>query len=298
MLISVIIITYNSSRFILQTLESVCRQSYFNIELIVSDDCSTDNTRTICREWLLEHQFRFKRAVVIKTPSNGGICKNYNFALQHAEGAWIKYIAGDDLLEENCIERFVANIQPNTFIYTCIAKHYYNESGIVELYSTRIPDKSAWKQARFMLKYLYGINGPTIFIERNHLELLGGFEEKYSMIEDWPIAIRFTTNGLRIGIIDEPLVQWRIYESSISHSNNAFAKSLQNAWKDYTMQYCLHYLLLFHKYHYWLNNWISTHNSKRMYLIIGYLLRLIDIVNIKRKIMPISQDPYRLINKK
>ena len=235
-----------------------------------------------------EHKNLFVKSEVIQTPKNGGICRNYNFALNHANGEWIKYIAGDDILEDNCIERFVANIKPNTFLYTCITKHLQNETGEVSLYNTRIPDASAWRQARFMLKYLYGINGPTIFVEREHLKDIGGFEEKNPMIEDWPIAIRFATKGMRIGIVNEPLVQWRIYGDSISHSNHAFAQSLHQAWYDYTMRYCWQYLLPFHHYHHWLNHWITKHPNN----IGGYFLRLFDIVNLKRKIHPIPMEPY------
>lgn len=288
MLVSVIVVTYNSSKYVLQTLKSIYKQTYVNIELIISDDCSTDDTLSICNQWVEKYKNRFINAKVIQTPQNCGICGNYNFALSHSNGEWIKYIAGDDILEDNCIERFVANIRPNTYLYTCTTKHLQNETGEVSLYNTRIPNASAWRQARFMLKYLFGINGPTVFVERNHLKFLGGFEEKYPMIEDWPIAIRYATEGLRIGIVNEPLVQWRIYGDSISHSNHAFAKSLHDAWYDYTMRYCWKYLLPFHHYHYWLNNWIVEHPNNKF----GYFLRLFDIVNIKRKFFPIPIEPY------
>lgn len=292
MLVSVIVITYNSSRYVLETLESIRRQTYNDIELIISDDCSKDDTLSICQAWVEKHSDRFVRASVIQTPTNGGICRNYNYALRHAQGEWIKYIAGDDILEDNCIECFVENIIPDTFLYTCTTKHFYNETGEISLYKTRVPDTTAWKQARFMLKYRYGINGPTIFIERNHLNQLGGFEEKYPMIEDWPIAIKFAINGWRIGIVNEPLVKWRIYGESISHSNHSFAKSLHDAWYSYTMRHCLRFMLPLHLYHYWLNNWLIIHNTKK-YRYLGYFLRCFDMVNTKRKILPIPKEPYK-----
>jgi alpha-1,3-rhamnosyltransferase len=52
-LVSVVIITYNSSKYVLETLESAKAQTYQNIELIVSDDCSTDDTVEKCREWII-----------------------------------------------------------------------------------------------------------------------------------------------------------------------------------------------------------------------------------------------------
>ena len=294
MLVSVVVVTYNSSRFVIETLDSVYRQSFQDIELIVSDDCSKDNTFTICENWIENHRDRFVKACIIKTPRNSGICANYNYALHHSSGEWIKYIAGDDILENNCIERFVENIKLDTFLYTCITKHLSNETGETSLYTTHLPDSTAWRQARYMLKYLRGINGPTLFIERKHLLEIGGFEEKYPMIEDWPIAIRFATKGWRIGIVDEPLVRWRIYGDSISHSNHSFSVSLQNAYYNYSVKYCIRYLFPFHGYHHWLNYWLSQHiNSSIFYKYSGYILRFVDLVNLKRKIFPISKEPYK-----
>ena len=51
-LVSVVVITYNSEKYILETLESIKTQSYKNLELIISDDCSKDDTVMICRDWL------------------------------------------------------------------------------------------------------------------------------------------------------------------------------------------------------------------------------------------------------
>ncbi len=53
-LVSIIVCTYNSSKYVLETLESAKEQTYQNVELIVSDDCSTDNTVELCRKWIAE----------------------------------------------------------------------------------------------------------------------------------------------------------------------------------------------------------------------------------------------------
>ena len=59
-LVSIIVITYNSSKYVLETLESAKAQTYQNIELIVTDDCSNDNTVEICRKWIEENKERFQ----------------------------------------------------------------------------------------------------------------------------------------------------------------------------------------------------------------------------------------------
>ena len=64
-LVSVIVITYNSSKFVLETLESIYNQTYSNIELIISDDCSSDETINICQNWLYKNKNRFKNIELI-----------------------------------------------------------------------------------------------------------------------------------------------------------------------------------------------------------------------------------------
>lgn len=55
-LVSVSVITYNSAKTVLETLESIKAQTYQNLELIVSDDCSTDNTVELCRNWIEQNK--------------------------------------------------------------------------------------------------------------------------------------------------------------------------------------------------------------------------------------------------
>src|SRR5574344_449604 len=143
MLVSIIVITYNSSRFVLETLESAYRQTYQDIELIVSDDCSTDDTYDICQHWVSIHKERFVRSICTQTPRNGGICWNYNHALKFVQGDWIKYIAGDDILKDNSIERYTSNIKKNVFFYTCITEHINQKGKTLNQYCTKLPDKSA-----------------------------------------------------------------------------------------------------------------------------------------------------------
>src|SRR5512133_427948 len=102
-LISIIVITYNSSKFVLDTLESAKAQTYENLELIISDDHSTDGTVDICNKWLEDNKNRFASTALLSVDTNTGIPANLNRAISISRGLWIKYIAGDDLLAENCI---------------------------------------------------------------------------------------------------------------------------------------------------------------------------------------------------
>jgi len=109
-LVTIIVVTYNSSRFVHETLASILTQTYSgHMEVLISDDHSTDDTPDICSQWIEANRQHFSRAEFIQPPKHAGICGNYNFALQHVKGEWIKYIAGDDILTPSCIERFMSH---------------------------------------------------------------------------------------------------------------------------------------------------------------------------------------------
>ena len=103
-LVSVAVITYNSSKYVLDTLESIKAQTYKNIELIISDDSSTDNTMQLCKDWCDQNKDRFVRIQVIEPEKNTGVAANCNRAEAACEGDWVKLIAGDDMLLPDCIE--------------------------------------------------------------------------------------------------------------------------------------------------------------------------------------------------
>ena len=89
-LVSVVVLTYNSSSFIEQTLNSVLKQNYERIELIVSDDGSKDITCRIVEEWIDIHSKSFERCALIKSYTNRGTCKNYNQGVFNSHGEYIK----------------------------------------------------------------------------------------------------------------------------------------------------------------------------------------------------------------
>ncbi len=290
MLVSIIVITYNSSRYVLETLESAYRQTYANIELIVSDDCSTDNTFTLCQEWVEAHKDRFVRTLCTQTPHNGGICWNYNHALQHAQGEWIKYIAGDDILLDNCIEGYLKHLTSHCMLYACAKWHAENCDRERTLHPVRLIAGDARTQTRFALRYIQTAEGSTLFFNRKKLTELGGFDIQYPMSEDWSVTMKFLTHGYAIGIINEPLVVWRIYPESVSHSgsntSSRFSIDINAAIRYYTLHYCWRYGLLLHQYHYFATYWIDDHYQRnKLYTTMGYVLRMLDIIHIRKKFL-------------
>ena len=98
-LVSVICLCYNHADYVTESLDSVLNQEYKNIEIIIIDDCSTDNSVPVIDEWLQ----KYPSILFIKNKTNLGNTKSFNKALEIAKGAYIIDFATDDILMPNCI---------------------------------------------------------------------------------------------------------------------------------------------------------------------------------------------------
>lgn len=226
-LVSIVVVTYNSSKYVLETLESAKVQTYQNIELIISDDCSTDNTVEICRNWIEENKDRFVRTELITIEKNTGISANVNRAIKAAKGEWIKGIAGDDILLPNCIELNMQEVNKNSEIKMLFSDMaYYNETFSEEnLMYVRdfiyhpITKRNITAQQQYKLfqgSECY-LSTPTLFIHRSVYENYGYYNEKYT-IEDWPFFLNVTKNGCKMYYLNKSTVCYRVRHHSVSHN--------------------------------------------------------------------------------
>ena len=124
-LVSVVVITFNSSSYVIDTLESIRNQSYCNIELILSVDGSYDDSIDKCEKWILKNKNRFVKTFIVASENNTGISYNCNRGLNAANGDWLKIIAGDDMLMPNCIEDYVNFINHNNEAKFIFSKYRY-----------------------------------------------------------------------------------------------------------------------------------------------------------------------------
>jgi hypothetical protein len=110
-LVSVICLSYNHASYVVEALESVLNQSYSNIELIIADDCSTDNSKAVIEDWLTKHP----NILFIPNEVNLGNTKTFNNAAKHAKGAYFIDLAADDILLPNCVELQIEAFQNSNY---------------------------------------------------------------------------------------------------------------------------------------------------------------------------------------
>lgn len=217
-LVSVAVITYNSSNTIVETLESIHNQTYLNIELIISDDCSTDNTVEICRQWVSTHQDRFCRVEIIESSVNTGISANCNRGEDACAGVWCKLLAGDDLLLPECIETYMQCVGdrddlPCVFSRVqCFNANNGKDVNDFTAFDYHFFSLTREDQLHHLIYECNCIPAATVFINLTLMRKLGiRNDERIPMLEDWPKWINILNAGYRLEFIDKQLVRYRIY---------------------------------------------------------------------------------------
>lgn len=222
-LVSIIVITYNSAEFLIECLDSVKNQSYSNIELIISDDCSSDSTLSLSQKWLALNNSRFVSARIIASKTNQGTSININNGFRAAKGEWIKSVAGDDLLLQNCIQDNITFVLKNNLIKVLQSKTHIIDANskvigsALELDSYFISrNASAADQHRLLLRK-YISNTTTIFINRDVIEKHGYHDESIILMEDYPLWLTLTKSGHKIYFLDRYTTKYRTNLNSVSY---------------------------------------------------------------------------------
>ena len=186
-LVSIITVTYNRGKLLGRCIQSVLNQTYTNIEHIVIDGGSTDETDEVAASFSSDKRFRF-----VKLNENRKVFYNYNYGAELAKGEYIAYLDSDDEYLAEKIEKQVALIQTLP-----------EEYGMVYCWMTYF-DSS--KNNAFMRVHGYELNGfvpidaaikpcvsgtPTLLIKKDAFWSVGGFDGEAEMTSDWEFCARF-----------------------------------------------------------------------------------------------------------
>lgn len=239
-LVSVIIVTYNSSRTITETLNSVQTQTYQNIELIVSDDSSTDNTIDVVNEWIECNSLRFVRCKLITSTVNTGVAPNINRGLRECNGEWVKILGGDDLFLPNAVEMVMNYATKDKDIIVSQYSTFVDNDGkkvmgevhplptTKEFYYEEDPERR-----KEIINYVFIDATIGYFIRKKLLDTVGGFDEEYNMLEDVPMYYKLTQLGYRFYLLEKKCFLYRINES-ITHPLN---KVYNTKYKDCSFRF-------------------------------------------------------------
>ncbi len=237
-LVSIVVITYHSEQYVIETLNSIKAQSYSNIELIISDDCSKDQTVSACEKWIASNSNRFVRATLVTSPQNQGIPKNCNQGLAKAKGDWVKLIAGDDTLEHDCIENFLDFVSTDESITFCFSnfntyRDYITPENLVDpdLENNRRAILFSEMDNEYQLKAIIRhviIHGPTTFYKRSAFVEHGGYNEAYRFVEDRPAYYDWLLAGNKFHYLQKKTVNYRLNTHSITNKKDEQNSEIRN----------------------------------------------------------------------
>ena len=231
-LVSVIISTYNSACFIAETLESVREQTWNEIELIITDDRSSDETLEICKRWLENNNDRFVKTQLITSRTNTGVSANANRGLKAAKGEWVKFLGADDTLLPGCLEANIEHLRKNPqikilFSNVCIYNDnflpinllYTTEDDSFDQKSIMHPSRSAYSQYKMLLISDRIHYAPSVFMHRDTLLSVGGFDEKVKLMEDYPLWLKLTREGHKLHFMNTITVNYRRHSRAVNNKN-------------------------------------------------------------------------------
>jgi len=222
--VSVLMTTYNSEKYVSETIKSVVNQTYKNWEFIIIDDASTDGTYDI----ITSASFSDDRIKIFRLDKNHGQSYALNFGLKKSSCDLIARIDNDDLMARDRIEKQVSymNRYPEvavvgTYVNYIDSQGRFLSRGKTDFTSTEeIADKIKNNE-------LVGFNHPTVMMRKEIILKLGGYRSEYWPADDIDLWNRILENGYRIEIIPEYLTDYRIHSGSVTiySVKNSFLKA-------------------------------------------------------------------------
>ena len=205
-LVSVITPTYNCSKYIDKTIESVQRQTYKNWEMIIVDDCSEDDTENIVDEYAKND----KRIKYYRLKENSGAAIARTKAMEIANGEYMAFLDSDDLWVSHKLEKQIEFMKNNNRYFTCTSYEQINEEG--KLIGKKIKTIIKTSYNRLLLDCPVG-NSTVMY----NVDKMGKFKvPDIRKRNDDALWLAMLKKEKYIWGIDEVLMQYRIRENSIS----------------------------------------------------------------------------------
>jgi glycosyltransferase involved in cell wall biosynthesis len=209
-LVSILVITYNQADIVAETIESCLGQTYLNIEIVVSDDGSSDATPEILRELCRSHPGKIR---LVLSSENRGITRNCNAGLAACTGEYVALMGGDDLLLPSKIASQVAAFKENPQLVLSYHPCLVMRAGLIQ---ETIGDKPKDVVSSFLdviANFGADIPGPAPMMRADAIPSTG-FDVAIGTASDWLFLIEVSLHG-EVGRINEPLAIYRQHSGNV-----------------------------------------------------------------------------------
>lgn len=218
-LVTVIALCYNHEKYVLECLDSIRRQTFTEYEMIVVDDCSSDNSREVIRNWIKKNEIK---CTFIENVQNLGICKTLNIALGSSSGEYICMIATDDVWHPNRIETQLAYMRglPKEVAVVFSDVDQIDESGqllpktFLEAQLAGVAPPSGRVLSSLLTKNF--VHPLASMIRRSAINHVGGYDEQ-QVVEDYDMWLRLAEK-FHFEFLPGRLASYRIVQSSMTRT--------------------------------------------------------------------------------
>lgn len=249
-MVSVIIPAYNCENFLSQAIDSVLQQTYENVELIVVDDGSRDNTATVAGKY--ENRLKYIHQ------QNGGVSKARNTGLRHATGEYVAFLDSDDVWDKMKLECQIHALEKNKDIDWIFCDFKYTKKGnvlpgriyesgfnifkeykykIIDFFDHKtyisVSEENVYVYWGNIYKYLFKGNfilPSSVLFRKKMVDEVGYLNEDYRVAEETEYFLRCSRNHIA-GFIHHPLLCYEIPESGNLSGKSNTEKLMKNALK-------------------------------------------------------------------
>jgi len=216
--ISLIIPTFNYSKFISETLESVFAQTVQPGEILIVDDGSTDDTESVVSS--------FGERVRYVRQDNAGVCAARNRGVAETTGDLVVFLDADDILEPTFLEKLLSRYgeDPEIGLVHTGVRLFDSETG--ETISEDLAGGENGVDINLLLWEVPHFPAPgIILVTREAFEAVGGFDVRQKVGEDWDLCYR-VARKYKVGFVPEPLINYRIHDRAAHHNVDNMAQGM------------------------------------------------------------------------
>ncbi len=207
---------YNDDENIRKSIESMQTQTYEDLEILILDDCSDDNTYSICKEVSLKDT----RIKVYRNDFNLGLTRSLNKLIDYSDGFYIARQDSDDSSVKFRIETQVKFIEKYN-LDACYSRAYVKESKKI------MPNLSYYLPLKFIIKYKNPLIHGTLLIKKDVIESVGGYDEFYYFSQDYKLINDLLKSRYSVKIDKKAL-----YNLNMKNNISSNYKDIQKIYAD------------------------------------------------------------------
>lgn len=212
--VSVVMSVYNGEEFIRESIDSLLSQNYSNMEIIITDDCSTDKTHDILKEYM------DSRVFIMKNNERKGLTYNLNRMIERASGDYIARLDADDIANKDRLRKQAQYLDnhPEVTLVCSFVKCIGDSNGTI------CPPQNG-ELLRAALLFWDPIVHSSVMFRNKEIS----YNEDYKKAQDYELWSRLNMKGVKFGIINEPLTIFRVHNKQISKTSSR--EQMDNAIK-------------------------------------------------------------------